>query len=626
MPIKTTKSLSILQSFKSSFSSLSSSPTSSSSSPSSSPSLSSSPKCPSTPRKSPKSPLHLHSPLSETMMEETISVADAVISKHAADHGPFFSDRRQAGEFLQIIKNLQQSMLFLISVPHPNSHHDLVRAQTLMQAAMKRLEREFHHILAANRNYPDAESMSDHSSLRSGALDNEGCDTGSEEDSIQEVQGAPMLDLRSIAECMISSGYGKECVRIYRTVRKSVLDEGLYTLGFERMNPHQIHKLDWEMAEPRIRKWLNSSKAAVKTLFSGERALCDHVFAASESVRETCFAEIAKEAAVVLFVFPESIAGRCKKSPERILPILDLCDALSELMPDVESIFSYESTSAVRSQAAAALSKASDVARYMIRDFETAMQKDASRTPAAGGGIHPLTRDAMDYICSLAEYHRILTEIYINHPLPVQSPFLGMLLDSSPAADTPSSIVAVRFAWLVLVLLCKLDGKAELYKDVGLSYLFLANNHEYIIAKTRTSRLQYILGYDWISTHEAKAQQYASGYEKTTWGKVFATLPEDPAAEMDREAAAEVGRRFSQAFAAVLRSQAEWVVPDGKMREGIKSSVKKKMAAAYREFWWRYHRAALLGNANDGEITTPVHLEKCLSELFLASAVSDSSL
>ncbi|XP_058099863.1 exocyst complex component EXO70H1-like [Magnolia sinica] len=623
MPIKNSNTLSILHSFKSSFSSISS--------PSFHSSTSSSPKCPSTPHKSPSTPPHPHHTLSQSMMEDNIATAESVIAKHAADPTPFYGDHQEGRDFLTAIKKLQESMLFFVSESSSNSssHNNLVRAQTLMQTAMDRLGREFYHIMSVNRDNLDPDSISGRLSIRSIGSDYDYSDTGSDEDSLttresiqqnERLSSPAMLDVQSIAECMISSGYGKECLKIYKTLRKSIIDEGLHTLGFERLGPHQIHKLNWDIAEPKIKIWLNSSKIAVKTLFSGERILCDHVFAASGAIEETCFAEIVKDAAVDLFAFPESVATKCKKLPEKIFPILDLCDTLSELIPDIESIFSCESTSTVRSQAATAVAKLGDVVRTMIRDFESALQKDNCRLPVPGGGIHPLTHNVMNYVCALVDYSGTLVEVYSNQPLPVQSPLPELLIENSPTAEDPLSSITVLFAWLILVLLCKLDGKAELYKDVGLSYLFLANNLHYIVTKIRSSNLRYVLGNDWISKHDAKLHLYVASYENTTWGKAVASLQEDPTVVIERDAAMEVFQRFNHAFWAVYRAQTEWVVPDGSMREEMKASVKKKILTAYRAFYWKYR--FLVGHEKDTDIIVPDHLETYLSELFYSSSLS----
>ncbi|KAM1175816.1 hypothetical protein ACFX19_028769 [Malus domestica] len=49
------------------------------------------------------------------------------------------------------------------------------------------------------------------------------------------------------------------------------------------------------------------------------------------------------------------------------------------------------------------------------------------------------------------------------------------------ADDGSTPAVSVHLACLILVLLCKLDMKADICKDVSLSYLFLANNLHFIV-------------------------------------------------------------------------------------------------------------------------------------------------
>ncbi|OVA03557.1 Exocyst complex protein Exo70 [Macleaya cordata] len=272
--------------------------------------------CPSPPR--PSTPLHT---FSESMMEENIELAEAMITKWNPDtcsgfakiSSLFHDDRKEAKDFLKCVKDLQRAMRFFIS---QNSNSVLlIRAQHLMQIAMKRLEKEFYHILSDNRDHLDPESISgrsSHASEKSRDSTSDYEDDVESEDEIQtagdsiseveEVSTIAMNDLKLIAECMISSGYGKECVKIYKIIRKSIVDEGLYRLGVEQLSASQINKMDWEVLDIKIRNWLYAVKVAVKTLFSGERILCDYVFT-SESSKESCFKEISKEAAIHLFQF-----------------------------------------------------------------------------------------------------------------------------------------------------------------------------------------------------------------------------------------------------------------------------------------------------------------------------------
>ncbi|XP_077245132.1 exocyst complex component EXO70H1-like [Tasmannia lanceolata] len=585
----------------------------------------------------PSSPLHS---FSESMMEENLTNAEEIITKWDQNNTSyskitslFYDNRQEAREFLRSVKDLQHSMHTLAS--ENSSSHKLIHAQKLMQTAMKRLEKEFYEILSANRDQLDPESISSRSSTatRSSNSDYED-EIGSDDeiqtagDSIREVEHVSsfaMSDLRLITESMISSGYGMECVKIYKIIRKSIVDESLYRLGFEQLSYNQILKLNWETLEIKIKTWLKASQIAIKTLFFSERILCDHVFSSSNRIKESCFSEFTKEAAVNLFSFAES-AAKTKKSPEKIFRILDLYNSITELWPEIESIFSYESTSAVRSQAISALIKLGDSVRVTLSDFETAIQKDSSKSSIPGGGIHPLTRYVMNFISFLSDYSINLSDIFADYPLQVQTPLPETLsFDGSPTADNPLSSISVRFSWLILVLVCKLDSKAELYKDVGLSYLFLANNLQYILSKVSSSDLQPLLGEDWISKHEQKLRQYVSNYERMAWTKVIQSLPENPTAEISLEAAKEVFRKFNSVFEEAYRMQSSWIVPDGKMKEEIKVSVAEKIVPVYRMFYMKYR--VLLREERDLEGVVrfaPQDVGNYLSVLFSGTGVSGS--
>ncbi|KAK8489261.1 hypothetical protein V6N13_009551 [Hibiscus sabdariffa] len=112
-------------------------------------------------------------------MEENIEAAELIItnwdslshdssSSSSCNTASLFSNsREEAKQYLSSTKGLQKAMQYLVS--HQASSEKLVRAQTLMATAMKRLEREFYQILKSNRFYLDPESFSTHSSSRPSA-------------------------------------------------------------------------------------------------------------------------------------------------------------------------------------------------------------------------------------------------------------------------------------------------------------------------------------------------------------------------------------------------------------------------------------------------------------------------
>ena len=578
-------------------------------------------------------------PLSETTMEESVDHAHAIITKwDTKSPASLFQENRKEGrEFLKCVKDLRSAMHFFLTQKWASGN--LVIAQQLMQIAMKRLEMEFFQILSANRDRLDPDSVKSSLSWRSSSSDD---DLASDDDDdeinvagesitqVERVSALAMYDLKAIADCMIGCGYGKECVKIYKIIRKSIVDEGLYCIGIERKSSSssQISKLSLQDLSHKIKHWVGAATIAVKTLFNGERILCDHVFSASDSITESSFTEITKEGAKNLFRFPELVARTKRSSPEKIFCFLDLHEAISNLLPEIESIFSFESDSAVRLQASSSLLKLSEAVTATLSEFESAVQKNSSKTLVTGGGIHPLTESSMNYISSLADYDGALSEILGDLPVPAQSPFPESYFDSPKSMGNPPSAVAVRLAWLILVLLCRLDGKAELYKDVSLSYIFLANNLHFVLEKVCTTKLRYILGEEWIFKHEKKVKQYSANYEVMGWSKVFSSLPDSNsnAPAMSPEDVKEWFMRFNIAFEEAYRKQTSWVVQDGKLRDEMKVSIAKKLVPAYAEFYEK--NIGMLRGERNLEVLlrfSPDDLGNYLSDLFHGPSISGSS-
>ncbi|XP_030524534.2 exocyst complex component EXO70H1-like [Rhodamnia argentea] len=565
-------------------------------------------------------------PLADTFMAERIASAEPLIRKWAVDSSNpesppssstsghasavhlFREGRHEAELYLSSVKDLHAGMLHFIG-EYSNSGA-MVRAHELLQTAVRWLSHEFHRILSSQLRYPDhpesVSSQSSRASTRSRFSDFEyesedelpakqfAAEPVMQED--ERVPNAAVSDLKAIADCMFACGYGKECIDIYKILRRSVVDEELYHLGFERrIGPSQMQKMDWEVLEGKVRSWLSAVKRAVQTLFYGERILCDQVFAvASASVRESVFSHVAQDAAVALFGFAEGAAKAIKRSPERIFLLLDLYEAVANLWPDIKSTFSSAGTSAVRSLAINSLIKLREAVRVTLGNFEAAIRKDSSKQSAVpSGGIHPLTRNVMNYLALLADYGGVLTDILADrptggspkHPGLPDSYFAGCDSASSiTAGDSDASAMFERFAWLVLVLLCKLDGKAERYKDVALSYLFLANNLRYVIDKVAQSNLRHLLGEHWVEKHEAKVKLYASNYERTGWNKVFSSLA-DLTVEISFGQAKESLRKFKAALEEVRAKQAGWAVPDSTLRDEIALSLAEKLVPAYRRLY-----------------------------------------
>ncbi|KAF3557850.1 hypothetical protein F2Q69_00016864 [Brassica cretica] len=504
-------------------------------------------------------------------------------------------NRAEGRKFVDVINSLQYAIQG-VTLVNPESHK-LTRAHNLLSTAMKHLEKEFYRVLKSNRRNLDPESVSIRSIPSSNVPKSEEADI--------------MTDLQMIADCMISSGFESECVRTYKKIRRSIIVDSLRKLGFENLSFGKIQKLVWESMEKNIKKWLEATKIVINNLFDGERILCDHVFSTSPSVAESCFSEITLDSALTLFIFPVSVA-RCRKTAEKIFLTLDVYQTISNLLPRIEEIFSYDSTSAVRFQAADSLRSLGETINYMVAEFEASIAKEASKSVIPGGGVHPLTRYVMNFVVFLADYNESLAGVLMESDLPLPEDYFGG--DKSDVGETAST-VTTRLGWLILVLLCKIDTKSRIYENVALSYLFLANNLHYVISKVRKSNLRVVLGDEWVANHQAKVCQYLEKYEKVAWGEVLTSLSDDGTVVLEDNVAKERLKRFNEAFEEAFRKQSGWVVPDSKMREGLKDSVAKKLTYVASLFYEKYN----VETWEDIVRYVPKDLGNYLSDLYLGT-------
>ncbi|GJY50020.1 exocyst complex component EXO70A1-like protein [Tanacetum coccineum] len=576
--------------------------------------------------------------LSDSVMVQTLGVVEPLIVKWDPEASTFakvtslfYENHREAIEFIKLANKLHKAMHALVA---ENSNSELlIRAQHLMQIAMKRLEKEFYQILSLNRAQLDPESVSTRSSRTSARsslsdfIDESDDEIRVAEEQISGVEDAAegvMTDLKLIAECMISSGYGRECVKIYIIIRKSIVDEGIYKLGVEKMKPTRVHKMDFEVLDLKIKDWLNAVKIAVKTLFYGERILCDQVFASSDSIRESCYSEIIKEGASTLFSFPENVAKNSKKSPQRIFRSLDMYTAIATRWPEITSMFAFPSTSPIVNQALNSLIKLAESVRSDLNEFEISLNKESLKTTTANASVHKFTIETMNYLTLLSDYG-VLSDILFDSPPSEKSLMPETFFDKSYSENSTSPSVSLWFAWLIFVLVCKLDGKSNHYKDVSHSYIFLANNLQHIVSKVQSSDLQYLLGEDWIEKRESEVKKFVACYEKLAWSHVIDAIPENNTATSTEEARDRF-KRITLAFEECHKKQLAVVIPDGKLRDEIKVSVARKLLPLYREFYNEKSSELRNDKKFSGAVKyAPEDMSNALSDLFFGSSYGSMS-
>ncbi|KAH0686898.1 hypothetical protein KY290_018490 [Solanum tuberosum] len=495
---------------------------------------------------------------------------------------------------------------------------DMDRAEAALQHAMAHLEEEFRHVLIVNTVPFDAGRLHESSFIRrcsisssavaipdfeTGTLSEDqedvssaryshvkGKSLGADDFSLDLVYNDAIIDLREIANRMIKSGYEKECCQVYSSVRREVLDECLAILGIEKLSIEEVHRIDWQSLDEKMKKWIYAVKVLVRILLSAEKSLCDQVFGDSELIKEVCFMETAKGCVMQLLNFGEAVAiGR--RSSEKLFRILDMCDALADVLSDIELLFSDEDGELVCGEAKGVLDGLGEAAIGTFVEFENAVEREISKKPTQGGEIHPLTRYVMNYVKLLVDYSDTLNglleklESYMEH-------------DSS-ATDNGDNLelenvapLARRLMLLIKSLEGNLEGKSRMYEDCGMPYIFLMNNVHYIVQKVKDSELQKLLGDQWVRKRRGQIRQHATSYLRASWSKVLSCLKDEglsgSSSNASKVALKERFKNFNACFEEIYRIQTGWKVPDPQLREELRISISEKVLPAYRSFLGRF--------------------------------------
>ncbi|KAL6647390.1 hypothetical protein ACP70R_014827 [Stipagrostis hirtigluma subsp. patula] len=578
------------------------------------------------------------------------SSASASAGGGAGDEPMLFDgggDRAEAERFLRAVDDLRR-----LAPPSPAAVGSPRRLSSsgssaggagsgAVQVAMARLEDEFRHVLSSRALDIEIEALADLSSLsinsdRSNSASSADLPPPDEDDSvsstigrrssayrslrsIREIDLLPddaVADLRAIASRMAAAGYGRECAQVYASVRKPAVDASLRRLGVERLSIGDVQRLEWDALEAKIRRWIRAARAAVRGVFASERRLCFHIFhdlpissstisaaaAATPATHDTPFAEAVKGAALQLFGFAEAISiGR--RSPEKLFKIIDLHDALSDLLPDVSDIFAAsKAAESIYVQAVEIRSRLADAVRGILSEFENAVLRDPLKTAVPGGTIHPLTRYVMNYSSLICDYKATLSELIVSRPsasarLAAEGNELAPSLAEMELPELENqSPLAAHIVWIIVVLEHNLEGKASLYKDLALSHLFMMNNVHYIVHKVKDSPdLWGMIGDDYLKRLTGKFTVAATNYQRTAWLKILNCLRDEGlhvsggfSSGISKSALRERFKSFNAAFEEAHRVQSGWCVPDNQLREELRISIAEKLLPAYRSFLGRF--------------------------------------
>ncbi|XP_062008767.1 exocyst complex component EXO70A1-like [Rosa rugosa] len=603
---------------------------------------------------------------------------DSTASEEARERMIFEGHRDEVDRYLQAVDEIQRSMSAASLAAA--SEDEQAKLNSAIQIAMARLEDEFRNILlnhtspiepdsltstgadpgsSSSSHHFSADHGNDHSAEfevddfpadddggstpKSAAAADELLSRGDSSNtssyrstsSIRELDLIPsdaVIDLRNIAERMIAAGYLRECIQVYGSVRKSAVDSSFRRLGIEKLSIGDVQRLQWEELEAKIRRWIRAAKACIRIVFASEKKLCEQIFQGiGTAIDDACFMETVKGPAIQLFNFAEAISIS-RRSPEKLFKILDLHDALLDLIPDIDSVFESKSSESIRIQAAEILSRLAEAARGILSEFENAVLREPSRVPVPGGTIHPLTRYVMNYIALISDYKQTLNELIVSKPS-TGSRYSGdpTTPDMEFAELEGKTPLALHLIWIIVILQFNLDGKSKHYKDASIAHLFMMNNVHYIVQKIKGSpELREMIGDDYLRKMTGKFRQAATSYQRATWVKVLYCLRDEGlhvsgsfSSGVSKSALRERFKSFNAIFEEVHRTQATWLVPDSQLREELRISISEKLIPAYRSFLGRFRSHIESGKHPENYIKYSVEdLETAVLDFFEGYSVS----
>uniref|UniRef100_A0A2P2NI66 Exocyst subunit Exo70 family protein n=1 Tax=Rhizophora mucronata TaxID=61149 RepID=A0A2P2NI66_RHIMU len=396
-----------------------------------------------------------------------------------------------------------------------------------------------------------------------------------------------VTELQSTTEHMIASGCLQECLRAYKSVRKSVVNASFQSLGIE--NDVQAFE-GLAIPESKLRERVRAARDFMRILLPSEKKLCKQIFAGIDEM-DACFWEITEGPVIQLLNFAKLMGSR-ERSPENLFQFLELHEALMDLLLDIKMIFYSKLADPIPILAVEVSSTLAKAAREAFSAFENEVLHWHPESPdLAGGNIHPSTRYVMKCVrLMIFDHKKTLTELI------TWKPSTGSMHAEPSSTDFPElegkDPLGIHLLWIIVVLQFNLEGKSIHCNDASLAHLFMMNNCHYIVQKIEgCQELKDTIGEYYLRKLTGKCWRASRNYQRTTLAGLLhcfrgegLLVSGSSSSGVSKVALRERMKTFNAMFDKVHRTQATWFVPDNQLREELRISINEKLIQAYRMF------------------------------------------
>ncbi|XP_062207310.1 exocyst complex component EXO70B1-like, partial [Phragmites australis] len=499
-----------------------------------------------------------------TGMEDTLQALDDLISQFLGLERSLWSSSDDADAFLEAVDELTST---IHDLEKTSADHVLLESfDLLLERCSSRLKDEFQRLIGTsgfddNHGYHDIKkSHNDDDSHTLVALPIRNFDI-----IIDALPEDVIIEANRIARRMIAAGFGDSCAETYASARRSFIDESISRLGVHAHLAETFKTAPWAELETQIRHWIPAIRVVFHILIPSEHHLCNCIFEGFASYSDLAFATACK-AFLQLLPFAKFIAAS-GQNPECLFCIVDMYDVLTDILPVMDEAFDHE-VAALRECLGLSI-------KGIFMALENLIRCDPSESAPTDGGVHPITRYVMNYLMAACVSRHTLEEVLLLE--------FGCAETYPIDPDRPTSSLAVRFAWIVDVLMENLGSKSKVYGHVPLSCVFLINNGIYIMKKVNGCELKILLGEDWTRVISSKVRRWVLEYRRATWGKAISILEMARGSEGSPNIMIEKLNHFHNFVEAVCQVQSRWVLVEKKQAVDLSNFVEELVIPVYRD-------------------------------------------
>ncbi|KAF7129152.1 hypothetical protein RHSIM_Rhsim10G0003800 [Rhododendron simsii] len=554
--------------------------------------------------------------------------------------------------FLVTVDRLSKLITSLTSFSSESSYASSInRIGGILQRAMSYLEDEFRSLLE-DPKIPDFDKIDESKAKQASSSSNSNQEAdnsvpeepkSTEDDSFPGYSDEVMSDLSRLAKAMITGGYEAECYQVYIVTRRTVLEETLHKLGFEKFSIDDIQKMQWEPLEREIVSWNKTFKQFVAVVFKGERKLSAAVFGDDGEGEggdgDSVFSSVTRGIMIQLLNFAAAV-GMTKRSSEKLFKFLDIYENLRDVILAMDDLFVEGTVNELKSEASLIRTRLGESMVSIFCELENSIKTDTGKTPVAGGAVHPLTRYTMNYLRYACEYKDTLEQIFREHQqIERADSATGSDYDytNSQGSNSSSSCqnqvnqtsvkqspFTVQINKVMDLLDMNIGAKSKLYRDPLLSSIFMMNNDRYILQKVKGSpEFTELMGDTWSRKRSSDIRNCHKKYRES-WGRLLHCLSHEGLTvqgKVVKPVLKERFKSFNAMFDEIHKTQSTWVVSDEQLQSELRVSIVSVVIPAYRAFMARFSQNFTPGRQTEKYIKYQAEdIETYIDELFDGNA------